>query len=328
MRRREFIAGIGTAAFLGPRVARGQQVAQRNLGILMGSFDDGDPVAQKELKALREALTELGWRDRSNLNVVARWGGGNIDRIQTIADDMVISGLDVIVTRATPATAEVAKRTKTIPGVFVQVSDPVGAGFVKKFAQPGTNVTGFSNFEASIVGKWVALLFELLPRLNVVTMIYHPSTTFEGSEFYGPPFKAAAAALGLNANIIAVESTDQIEAAISSAHGGALVFAPGSFLAGRREFIIAATARHRVPAMYAFNYWPQQGALMSYGVDSPDLFRRAASYLDKIFRGEKPSNLPVQTPNRFEFVINLKTAKSLGITIPHTLLARTDEVIE
>ena len=329
MKRRNFIALLGGAMAAWPVVARGQQSALRNIGIFFGSFNDGDPVAQMELRAFREGLAELGWHERSNISIVSRWGGGQIDRIRAIADEMAASGLDAIVARATPATAEIAKRTKTIPVVFVQVSDPVGAGLVKSFANPATNVTGFANLEASIVGKWLALLLELLPQLKRATMIYHPATTFEGSQFYGPPFHAAAAALGISPSEVAVESATQIEDAIASVgSGGAFISIPGSFLAGQRDTIIDAAARHHVPAVYAFNYWAQRGGLMSYGVDSADLFQRAAGYVDKILHGENPETLPVQTPNRFELVINLKTAKALGLTVPHTLLARADEAIE
>jgi putative ABC transport system substrate-binding protein len=323
---------VGGAAASWPVVARAQQAGPvRRIGILMGSYESGDPNANSELKAFREALAAAGWREGSNLRIEYRWGGGNLARTRSEADELGKSDLDVIITRASIATAAVLRNTSTTPVIFVQVADPVGQGFVKSFANPGTNATGFTNLEDSMPTKWLELAKTLLPELKHVTMLYNSETTVEAGRFWIRPFETAAVSAGINARAMSVGSLQDIEAAIletASNINGALITAPGSFLASQHFNIIQMAARHRLPALYPFTYWVRAGGLMSYGIDTSDLFRRAASYVDRILRGEHPGDLPVQQPTKFELVINLKMAKALGLAVPDRLMALADEVIE
>jgi putative ABC transport system substrate-binding protein len=331
MQRRNFLCGLGvTAAW--PLGAHAQQTPQgHRIAVFVGSFADGDTVAQQELKAFREGLEAAGWRERSNVEIEYRWGAGEVDRIATIARELGELPLDAIVIRGSPATAAMLKVSKKIPVVFVQVADPLGSGFVKSFARPATNATGFTNLEASMPSKWVALLKDLLPQLTDVTLLFHPATSVDSGRLYFPAFENAAASFGFKSHLASVNDPHDIENAIASVgrrKNAALISVPGSYLAGHRNLIIRKTAEYRVPTLYGFSYWAHQGGLISYGISSMDLFHRAAGYVDRILRGADPAELPVQTPTRFDLIINLKAAKALGIEVPPTLLARADEVIE
>jgi len=330
MKRREFITLFGGAVAAWPLAARAQEAERpRRVGILIGSFEKDDSVPQAELNAFKEALAAAGWHEGTNVHFEYRWGGGAPTRIRSAAKDLANLRLDVIVTRAAPATAEMLKQTTTIPVVFVQVANPVRVGFVKSFARPSANVTGFANEEPSIPSKWLALLKELLPRLNQATLIHHPETTLWDDLI--PVFEGAAVSLGIKANVVPVRDAIQIENAIAAARSvptAALVAAPDSFIAGHHDLVIRLAAQNRLPLMAGFKYWTQHGGLISYGSDPTDLFRRTASYVDRILRGTRPTDLPVQGPTRFEMVINLKTSKALDLEIPPMLLARADEVIE
>jgi len=332
MRRRELLTLFGSAAAAWPVAARAQQPERlRRIGILVGSYESGDANASTELNVFKEALAAAGWREGSNLRIEYRWGGGILARIRAEADELAKSDLDVIVTRSSPATAAVLQKTSATPVIFVQLVDPVGQGFVKSFANPGTNATGFTNLEETLPTKWLSILKEMLPGLDHVTMLYNPETTVDAGQFYIRPFESAAGSFNVSARAAPVRNSQEIEAAIvelARKPNGALIPVPGSFLASRHHEIIQLVATHRLPALYPFTYWARGGGLMSYGIDTSDLFKRAASYVDRILRGARPGDLPVQAPTKFEMVLNLKTARTLGITIPPMLLARADEVIE
>jgi len=330
LRRREFITLLGGASTLAfPLAARAQQV--KRIGVLMGSFEVDDPLAEPEVRVLREELLKLGWREGRNLRTEYRWGAGDIGRIQAGAKELVDLGSDLIVSRATPATREAIRATRTIPILFVQVSDPVGDGFVKGFARPGGNATGFTNIEATITGKWVELLKEVIPGLRQVVLMYNPQTAPGRGMFFADPFEKIATSLKVKAVLSPVSTPSDIESTlltISPDAGGALIINPGAYLVANRDLIFRLVTQRRIPTIYPFTFWVRDGGLMSYGTNTPDLFRRAAAYVDRILKGEKTGDLPVQAPTTFELVVNLKTAKALAIDIPATLLTRADEVIE
>jgi putative ABC transport system substrate-binding protein len=329
VRRREFIAALGVAAAW-PLAARAQQPERmRRIGMLVG-FAESDPMAQPRVSAFQQALQELGWRDGRNVQIDVRFGAANPDRMQTYAAELVNMAPDVILAMTTPITAALLRQTRTIPIVFVIVSDPVGSGFVESLARPGRNVTGFINLESSLVEKWVELLKEIAPRVTRAAMMFNPETApYAG--YYMRPFEAAARSLALEPIGAPVRDDADIERAITAlardAKGG-LVILTDIYTTTRRGPINTLTARHRVPAVNSTTPITREGGLITYGVDSVDLFRRAAPYVDRILKGGKPADLPVQAPTKFEMVINLKTARALGLEVPPTLLARADEVIE
>jgi putative ABC transport system substrate-binding protein len=304
---------------------------RRKIGVLIGSFEQSDSNSKAELGAFREGLAAAGWEEGGNLEIATRWGGGNIARIQAAAAELTQMNVELILARSTPATAAILKLTSAIPVIFVQLTDPVVQGFVKSFAHPGTNVTGFTNLEASLSSKWVELLKEFMPPLQHVTMIYNPATSVDAGRIFIAPLEAAAPTFGVTVKTARVDNPQQIETAIRELSGqpnSALVTTPGSYLASQHHSIIRLAATHRVPAVYPFTYWARDGGLMSYGIDSADLFRRAASYVNRILRGAKAAELPVQAPTKFEMVLNITTAKALGLQFPPMLLARADTVIE
>jgi putative ABC transport system substrate-binding protein len=329
MRRREFIAGLGSAAAW-PVVARAQQGERmRRVGVLMPG-DENDPRVKSILTAFTQALTEWSWADGRNVRMDIRWGRGDFNRMRGLAQELVGLQPDVILTRTTAATVAVHRETQTIPIVFVNVADPVATGLVPRLNQPGGNITGFANFEASLGGKWLELLSEIAPGLKRVAIMFNPDIN-PVSFYFMPYFETAARSMKVDAITAPVHDDVEIETAIIALGrepGGGLVVTSDVFVTARRAPIILAAARNNVPAVYIASYFARDGGLLSYGPDQTDLYRRAASYVDHILRGAMPSDLPVQFPTKFEIVVNLKTAKALGLTVPQSILLRADEVIE
>jgi len=331
IRRREFITLLGgTAAW--PLAASAQQPARmRRIGVLT-TFSEGDSLAEGWLAAFRKGLEQLQWRDGRNVQIEYRRAAGDANRLADFAKELVALQPDVIFAVTTPTVAALLRETRTIPIVFAQVSDPVGSGFVASLAQPGGNVTGFTNIniESSIGGKWLQLVKQLAPAVRRVAMIYNPPTApFAG--YYLRPFEAAGPANGVQASAAAVDSDVDIEnalAALAREPGGGFAVLPDTFTGIHREQIVSLAARYHLPAVYPFRWFAEIGGLLSYGLDSDDMFHRAASYVDRVLKGEKPADLPVQGPTKFEMIINNKTAKALGLEVPPTLLATADEVIE
>jgi len=327
MRRREFIAFVGSAAAI-PLAARAQQPERmRRIGLLMG-VDPDAAGAQAEAAALRRGLQEHGWIEGRNLTLKIGWSGAAPDLIQSTAKELVGSGCDAIVARSTPVVAALLKETHTVPIVFVVVVDPVGSGFVQNFARPGGNVTGFQNYEFTMVGKWPQLLREIAPQVQKIGFIYNPTTVPSGFlrnlETITPSFSVPTVQ-------VTVHDRAEIEptiAGLARETGAGLAVLPDQFFAGNRAQVIASAAKHALPAVYTSDLWTRSGGLISYGPDTPDMFYRAASYVDRILKGEKPADLPVQSPTKYELIINLKTAKTLGLSVPPGLLNAADEVIE
>jgi len=327
MRRREFIAGLGGAAAW-PVVARVQQGGRvRRIGVLMNG-DENDPLQKARVSAFTQALADLGWTDGRNVRMDLRWHGVDINQIRVLAQELVSLQPDIIVTSSTPATVALQRETRTIPIVFPSLSDPVATGIIARLDRPSGNITGAVNVEASLGGKWLQLLSEIAPGLKRATIMFNPDTAPVSA--YMPSLETAARSLKVVPIIAPVHSDVDIETAIIALGrepGGGLVVMPDIFLVAHRASIILAAARNKVPAVYYGSEY-RDGGLLSYGVDQVDLFRRAASYVDRILRGAKPADLPVQLPTKFEMVVNLKTAKALGLTVPQSILLRADEVIE
>jgi putative tryptophan/tyrosine transport system substrate-binding protein len=330
MRRREFITLVGGAA-VWPLAAGGQQIDRmRRIATLM-AYTDNDPEGQILLRAFAEALAELGWKSGRNAVLESRWAGGDVDQMQRFAKELVAMQPDVILANTTPVIAAVQPETRTIPIIFVVVSDPIGDGFVASLARSGGNITGFLHLEASIGGKWLELLKEVAPELRRAAIMFNPATAPGGGHYYLPVFEAAARTFGMDSIVAPVRSDDDIEAAIASLAnqpGGGLVVMSDGFVRVHRKTIIMATARLKIPAVYPLRVNALDGGLLAYGPSYVQLFRQAAPYVDRILRGERPAELPVQVPTRFELVINLKTASTLGLMIPQKLLTAADEVIE
>jgi putative ABC transport system substrate-binding protein len=331
LRRREFITLLGGAAAAWPLEARAQLGERmRRIGALIGGAET-DPESRARVAALREGLEQRGWSEGRNLRIDYRWASADSDRIRAFAAELVATAPEAIFAHTTPATTRLLEATRNIPIVFASVSDPVGDGIVASFARPGGNVTGFTNVEASIGGKWLEILKELSPAVARVGFLFNPATSPGGGSYFLRPFEAAAPLFNVQPISTPVEDVVDIERAVAplavGANGG-LIVNSDVFTTRHRAAIIAAAARHRVPAIYPFAYFAADGGLAAYGTDVRDLWRRAASYIDRILRGEKPADLPVQAPTKFELVINLKTAKALSLNIPAMLLARADEVIE
>jgi putative ABC transport system substrate-binding protein len=330
MRRREFIALLGGAAAW-PLASRAQQPERmRRVGVLMG-FDENDPEAKALLSAFTQGLAELGWTDGRNARMDVRWAAGNVDRMRMFAKELVDLQPNVILANTTPVTAALQQETRTIPIVFVSPSDPVGAGFVASLPRPGGNFTGFIDMEAAMVGKSVELLTEIAPGVKRVVMMFNPDTAPGGGSYYRPAVEAAARSLKVAPIITPVHSDAEIETAITSLGrepGGGLVVMHDAFVQVHRAPIILLAARNNVPAVYQRSLFVRDGGLLSYGPNQVDIFRRSASYIDRILRGTKPADLPVQLPVKFQMTINLKTAKALALTVPTTLLVSADEVIE
>ena len=330
MRRREFITLLGGAAAW-PLAARAQQADRmRRIGVLM-AFEENDPKTKDWLSNFTQGLAELGWTDRRTARMDVRWAAGSVDRMRTFAKELVELHPDVIFTGATPATAAVQRETRTIPIVFAVVSDPVGAGFVAGLPRPGGNITGFTNVEAVMGGKWLEMLKEIAPSVRRVAIMFNPDTAPGGGAFFLGPFEAAARLLAVEPITARVRSDAEIEAVIASLgrEQAGLVIMPDSFMQVHQGTVISLTARNNLPAIGAdLPGFAREGGLLSYGANFPDIFRRAAPYVDRILRGANPADLPVQAPTKYELVINLKTAKALGLDVPWQLQQLADEVIE
>ena len=332
MRRRRFIALLGGAAAAWPLAARAQQAERaRRIGVLL-SLDESDPDGKAQLSGFTQGLAELGWIDGRNLRMEVRWGSGDIDRIRTFAKELVALQPDVIVAHGTPVTAAFQRETRTIPIVFVTVTDPVGDGFVAGLAHPGGNITGFLTSESAITAKMFELLTEIAPGLRRVAILFNPDTAPGGGAYYFRDFEAAARSTKVEPIAARARSDAEIEAVVTSLGGepgGGLVVMPDYFMLSHRGPIILLAARNNVPTVYPWrSVVVRDGALLSYGPDLRDIVRRGAPYVDRILRGEKPADLPVQVPVKFEMAVNAKTAKALGLTVPPSVLVRADEVIE
>jgi putative tryptophan/tyrosine transport system substrate-binding protein len=330
MRRREFITLIGGAAAAWPLAATAQQTIQkRRIGVLMG-YEESIAEAQAWVAAFREGLRKLGWTEGGDFEVDIRWATGDKATIARFAKEMVASQPDLILSGNTPTTALLLEQTRTIPIVFGIVSDPIGSGFVTSYARPGGNATGFTNFEPTMGGKWLELLKEIAPRLNRATFLFNPVTA-PYFEYYVGTFKAVAASLAVQSTVTPVRDGSELESAIAAQArepNGGIVVMPQAFTVAYGAEITTLAARYRLPAIYPVRKFAELGGLLSYGFDATDNFRRAATYADRMLRGAKPSGLPVQAPVKFELVININTAKALGLDIPSTILTRADEVIE
>jgi putative ABC transport system substrate-binding protein len=330
MRRREFITLLGSAAVAWPLAGGAQQPERmRRVGALMG-FSESDPEGQIFIAAFREGLHKLGWTEGRNIRFDTRWAALDAGSVQRFAKELVALQPDLILSHVTPTTVALLQQTRTIPIIFVWVSDPVGSGFVASLARPGGNATGFTPIVGSLGGKWVELLKEIAPHVVRAVALFNP-TMAPYAEYYLKPFKAAAASNGVEAITAPVHNVSELEsvvAAQSREPNGGLVVMPDTFTVGHRTDITSLATRYLIPAVYWSHAFAEVGGLISYGPDVVDEFRRAASYADRILKGEKPSELPVQAPIKFKLVINLKTAKTLGIDVPPMLLARADEVLE
>jgi putative ABC transport system substrate-binding protein len=329
MRRREFITGACSAAAW-PLAARAQPAERvRRVGVLMGP-DQNDPEAKAFLSAFVLGLSELGWIDGRNLRMDIRWAAGNVTRMPILAKELADLQPDVILANNTPGTAALQRETRLIPIVFSGLSDPVGDGFVASLPRPGGNLTGFVNIEAGMGGKWLQLLTEIAPGVKRAAIMFNPDTAPGGGSYYLPSFESAARSLKVAPIAAPVHSDAEIETVMTSLGrepGGGLVVTAEAFMWVHRAPIILLAARNNVPAVYQQSVFVRDGGLLSYGADFVDIFRRSASYVDRILRGAKPADLPVQLPTRFEMALNAKTAKALGLAVPPSILLRA-EVIE
>jgi putative ABC transport system substrate-binding protein len=330
VKRREFITLLGGAAAW-PLAARAQQGERvRRIGVLIG-YAESDRKGQAFVAAFREELQRLGWAEGRTIQIDTRWARpGEEESIQRFAKELVARQPDLILTQNTPNIAAMLKQTRTIPIIFATASDPVGSGFVLSYARPGGNVTGFTVMESTLSGKWLELLREIAPRVNRIAFLFNP-TTATYFDYYLSPFKAAAAPFAVEAMAAPVRDVAELESVVAAQarepNGGLLVM-PDSFTTAHRAEITLLAARYRLPAVYPFRFFAEFGGLLSYGNDFLDNFRRAASYVDRILKGAKPSELPVQAPVKYELVINMKTAKALGLDVPLHLQQLADEVIE
>ena len=324
MKRRTFIAGLGSAAAW-PMVARGQQSGKiPRIGVLWTQ------EVAIYLGALRQGLNDLGYLEGKNIELLNRFA--EIERLDHFADELTALGPELLLAAGTtPATAALKRRTSTIPIVFVAVSDPVGAGFVETLARPAGNLTGFSNLEASVGGKWLGLLKEVAPALTHAAIVFNPDTAPGSGEWFLPSFQEAGRQLGVKTSTAPVRSSPEIErtiSAITATPNSGLVIESDGFVVAHLKELIALAEVNKLPVMYGVTQGAKEGGLLSYSADVVDMFRRSSGYVDRILKGEKPADLPVQAPTKFEFVINLKTAKELGLTVPPSLVARADKVIE
>ena len=330
MRRREFITLLGGAAAVWPLTASAQQPGQvRRVGVLM-ALAQNDPEAQLRVQAFETGLRELGWVEGRNLSLDRRWVP-DASRLHAQATELIGLAPDLILAVTTPVVAGLLPMSRTLPIVFVQVTDPVGSGFVPNLARPGGQLTGFTSFEFSIGSKWLQALKEIAPAVKRVALVFNPDTAPFAPLFWQPVVATALPNFAVAPMQMPVRNASELAseiAAFAREPDGGLMVLPDVSTMNNRDLIIALAARHRLPAVYPFRYFAASGGLFSYGMDAADVFRRAASYVDRILKGAKPGDLPVQAPSKFELVINLKTAGALGLDVPPLLLARADEVIE
>jgi putative ABC transport system substrate-binding protein len=330
MRRREFITLLGGAAAAWPVAVRAQQSDRvRRIGVFSGGQNPDSPDTQANLAAFLHVLQQLGWTDGRNVRIDYRWGLGIADNIRKYAAELAALGPDLILAAGTSTMAPLLQATRTVPIVFVNVADPVGAGFVDSLARPGGNATGFIQFEYSLSGKWLELLKEIAPGVTRAAVLRDPAITSGVGQF--AIIQSVASSLGVEVSAVNVRDAAEIERAVAAfarSSNGGLIVTSSALAVVHRKLIIALAERHKLPAVYYRRYFVNNGGLISYGYDLADQYRRAAGYVDRILKGEKPADLPVQAPTKYELVINLKTAKALGIEVPPMLLARADEVIE
>ena len=328
MRRREFIVGIGLSSAW-PLAATSQQPEQmRRVGVLMNVAAD-DPEGQPAVTAFQQALQQLGWSDGRNVRIDVRWGENDVERDRKYAGELVALAPDVILASGTLSVTALQRVTRAVPIVFVRVSDPVGAGVVDTLARPGGNVTGFMNFEYSLSGKWLELLKQIVPRLTHAAVL-RDVTNPAGIAQFGA-IRSTASSLGVDVSPISVRDAGEIERAVADfarSPNGGLIVTPSAGVSLHHALIVTLAARYKLPAVYSDRFNVVGGGLISYGPEGIDQFRPAADYVDRILKGEKPADLPVQAPTKFKLVINLKTAKALGLTIPQSVQASADEVIE
>jgi putative tryptophan/tyrosine transport system substrate-binding protein len=330
IRRREFVFTLGGATMMWPFAARAQQSGRMRRIVFLHALAANDPEAQSRVAAFRQGLEMLGWIENHNIQVEHRFSGGDFSQIQTFTAEAVTSTPDVIVASSTPVIAALKQATRIIPIVFSVLNDPVGQGFVDSLARPGGNITGFTFIDFPLIGKWLELLKQIAPGVRRMTLMFNPRT----APYYPVllrDFGAAATSLAAEISATPVRDVSEIEAVIAAftrESGGGLIGAPDPFINTHRKLIMELMARHRIPAIYGFREFVREGALISYGPDTAVIVRRSASYVDRILKGEKPSELPVQAPVKFELVINLKTAKALGLEVPLHLQQLADEVIE
>ena len=328
MRRREFITLLGGAASW-PVAVRAQQGERiRRIGALIG-FAQTDSYGQASANAFRQGLEQLGWVDGRNVRIDTKWSGGDVERVRRLATEMVAQSPDVILASGSAAAAPLLQATRTVPIVFVNTPDPVGAGYVKSLARPGGNATGFSLFEYSIGGKWLDLLKQIAPEVNRVAVLRDHAISGGLGQYAA--VQSAASSFGVEASAVNLRDASEIErdiAAFATTPGGGLIVSASPVATQRRDLIVRLAARHKLPAIYYERFFVTEGGLISYGPDIVDQFRRAPSYVDRILKGEKPADLPVQAPTKYELVINLRTAKTLNLNVPNTLIGRADQLIE
>jgi putative ABC transport system substrate-binding protein len=328
MKRREFILALGGVAAL-PLAARAQQSDRlRRIGVMI-SLAENDPEAQANATALREGLQQLGWTEGRNIRTDYRWGVGDPERSRAAAIELLALSPDVIMPATTQMLAAVRQETRSVPVVFVNISDPVGTGFVESLARPGGNITGFTNFEYAMAQKWLQTLKEIAPKITRTAIITNPKNP--NTALYLHAIEPAATSFAMRLAVTPVNDATEIERNIEAFAGesnGGLLVMPDPLTITHRDLIVALAARYRLPAAYPYRVFVANGGLLSYGTDRIDIYRRAAAYVDRVLKGAKAGDLPIQQPTKFELVVNLKTAKALGLTVPQTLLGRADEVIE
>jgi putative ABC transport system substrate-binding protein len=330
IRRRELLAALGGAVAAWPLPARARQREQmRRIGVLVSAVE-GDPKQLEYITAFAQGLAELGWTVGRNVRIEYRWGAGDLDRFRRYAAELVALSPDVVLASAGSIVGAFQQASRTVPIVFVTTIDPVGGGWVESLSRPGTNATGFASYEFSMSGKWLELLKEIAPGVKRVAVIRDPSVPAGSGGLAA--IQTVAPSLSVELTPVGVRDAGEIERAITTfargPNGGLIMVGPPSSVQRHNDLIVALAARHRLPAIYPSSIFVISGGLMSYAPDRVDQYRRAASYVDRILKGEKPADLPVQAPTKYELAINLKTAKALGLEVPATLLARTDEVIE
>jgi putative tryptophan/tyrosine transport system substrate-binding protein len=331
VRRRDFVKAIASLSVVSARTALAQPTEKmRRIGVLMAHKED-DPEFLEYLNAFRQSLKKFGWTEGHNYRLETRWGALDDARVrQRSAKELLAINPDIILTQSTPPTASMLQETQTVPVVFVIVADPVGSGFVKSLSRPGGNATGFTIMEPTTSGKWLELLKDVAPQTKQVIFLFNPKTA-PFAKYYLDPFKAAAVSLGVEPVAVSVESMSDLEnvfAAQARIPDTGLIAMPDGFLNVHRAEVVSLAARYRLPAVYPWRFYTELGGLMSYGFDQREFFASAATYIDRILKGEKPADLPVQAPTKYELVINRSTAKALGLTLPTSLLGRADDLID